>query len=140
MIGDEAIGGLLSFVLNSLARFLRWWLRDYAPPDTRTCYQVQLPATLLRPGICVLLQCGRGLIVYVCAALDRGVGADCPEWIFCCRRVFAGGGQNIAGAAVGRQGQSACARGRNSGGRSASGGFRGTAGDYALQFSYWGSG
>src|ERR1700688_838340 len=101
MIGDEAIGGLLSFVLNSLVRFLRWWLRDYAPPDTRTCYQVQLPATLLRPGICVLLQCGRGLIVYVCAALAWRVGANCAERIFCGRGVFPCGGQNIQSAAIG---------------------------------------
>ena len=40
------------------------------------------------PGICLLLQCGRGLRVYVCAALGGRVGADWPEWIFCRSGVF----------------------------------------------------
>src|ERR1700730_6318452 len=75
-------------------------------------------------GICLLLQCGRGLIVYVCVALDRGAGADWPEWIFCCRGVFAGGGENFPSATVGGQGQPAGAGGGNTGRRSAPGGFR----------------
>src|SRR4030081_618580 len=74
-------------------------------------------------GICLLLQCGRGPFVYVCAALDWCIGTDCPEWIFCCRGIFPCGGQNIPSAATRCQGQSARARGGNSGGRSAPRGF-----------------